>query len=138
MATIVIAILGIILVQIANHLELKTYKLNVLRWLKVMRIIGIAMVIISIIIAVCNVEMGCIPEWLLIGGGILLAIFILGAILGIADALVELIKAIPSGIFMLILGTVLNWLVWEFLPGLFELTLIITIILIVISLFNKK
>ncbi len=134
MTSILLAISGIILFLIAWSFELKTYKLSVLRLLRAMRIIGVALVIIGIF----NINIGFIPDWLYVVGGIFLILFILGAILGIANALVELIRAIPSGIFIIILGAALNWLVWEFLPGLFELTLIITIILIVISLFNKK
>ena len=138
MVTILIAILGIILYLIAFFSVRKTYNYTVIRILRVMRIVGIALIILSFILGFCNIEMGCVPEWLIIGGGIVFFLFLLGAIGGIADLAVELIRAIPSGIFMLILGAIINWLVWEFLPGLIEISILITIILIGLGIIKNK
>ena len=138
MVTILIAISGIILYLIAFLSVRKTYNYTVIKLLGVMRIIGIVLIILSFILGFCNIEMGCVPEWLIIGGGIVLALFLLGGIDGISDLAVELIRAIPSGIFMLILGAAVNWLVWEFLPGLIEISLLITIVLIGMDFIKNK
>ena len=138
METILLAISGIILYLIAFLSVRKTYNYTVIKLLGVMRIIGIALIIISFILGFCNIEMSCVPEWLIIGGGIVSALFLLGGIDGISDLAVELIRAIPSGIFMLILSGLVNWLVWKFLPELIEISILITIILIGMDFIKNK